>query len=146
MSDLKTHFYGPGVPAKGKISQEYPLGSTVSGKNTAVCSGSCMGGFAGMVFLPEPDPQLSRGQHTLLRNLKHEFSAPVKALPMLKAVHMQRVIPTSTCNTARSCTCTLLHITKKRFWRPHSLNLFLLSSKGKAGRSVQAARAMPLSS
>lgn len=43
---------GLGIPAEGKIPQEYPLGSTMSGRSTAVPSSSHMGGFAGMAWPP----------------------------------------------------------------------------------------------
>lgn len=60
------------------------------------------GGFAGMVFLPKPDPQLSRGQHTPLRNLKHGPSAPARAFLVPKAPHDQAGIPTGACNTGEA--------------------------------------------
>lgn len=54
------NFTSLGVPTKGKIPQEYPLGSTMSGRSTAVPSISHTGGFAEKVLIPKPDPQLSR--------------------------------------------------------------------------------------
>lgn len=118
------NFMGLGVPAEGKIPEEYPLGSTMSGKNTAVPSSSHTGGFAGAVFIPKPDPQLSRGQCALLRNPKHGPTAPARAFPSPKSLPVQGDIPASKCNTGRSCSHTLLDKTKKHFWRPHSIALF----------------------
>lgn len=116
-------------------------------------SRSHTGGFAGMVFLPKPDPRLSRGQHTLLRNLKHGPSAPARAFSLPKGQLTRRGIPTGAPNMKMNCARTLCSAlghhqkTLLEASRPRSL---FLSSEGKwqtqAGRSVQAARAAPLSS
>lgn len=93
-------------------------------------SRSHTGGFAGMVFLPKPDPRLSRGQHTLLRNLKHGPSAPARTFSLPKGQLTQRGIPTGAPNMKMNCACTLLDITKKHSWRPHGLAISFWAAKG----------------
>lgn len=115
----RCNFMGLGVPAEGNIPQEYPLGSTMSGRSTAVPSSSHTGGLAGMA-----EPQLSRGSVHCSGIPNMVQAIPARAFPLPQALPVLGDIPTSEGHTGRSCSHTLLDNTKKHFWRAHSIGLF----------------------
>lgn len=125
-----------GVPTYGKIPQEYPLGSTMSGRNTAVPSSSHTGGFAGRVFIPKPDPQLSRvSVHCSGIPSMDLLPQPEPSLHP-KPCLFRGIFPPARGNMGRSCSHTFLDNTKKHFWRPHSIAVFF-SSRERTCRSCE---------